>query len=112
MVLILPCSISTIKSAWRRYLQKLTRLFKANQSYVKSSPQNNFYKSLKNSNLHYTRGITPKRVTSGGAHLRSLALDNTATMKRRSGGKPSATAMSLTTRVRPVFINNYQNVKQ
>ena len=25
------------------------------------------------SNLHYTRGITPKRVTSGGAHLRSLA---------------------------------------
>ena len=25
------------------------------------------------SNLHYTRGITPKRVTSGGAHLRDLA---------------------------------------
>ena len=25
------------------------------------------------SNLHYTRGITPKRVTSGGAHLRGLA---------------------------------------
>ena len=25
------------------------------------------------SNLHYTRGITPKRVTSGGAHLRNLA---------------------------------------
>ena len=24
-------------------------------------------------NLHYTRGITPKRVTSGGVHLRSLA---------------------------------------
>ena len=22
------------------------------------------------SNLHYTRGITPKRVTRGGAHLR------------------------------------------
>ena len=25
------------------------------------------------SNLHYTRGITPKRKTSGGAHLRGLA---------------------------------------
>ena len=25
------------------------------------------------SNLHYTRGTTPKRVTSSGAHLRSLA---------------------------------------
>ena len=25
------------------------------------------------SNLHYTRGITPKRVTSSGAHLRDLA---------------------------------------
>ena len=24
------------------------------------------------SNLHYTRGITSKRVTSGGAHLRGL----------------------------------------
>ena len=24
-------------------------------------------------NLHYTRGNTPKRVTSGGAHLRGLA---------------------------------------
>ena len=25
------------------------------------------------SNLHYALGITPKRVTSGGIHLRSLA---------------------------------------
>ena len=25
------------------------------------------------SNLHYTRDITPKRVTSGGAHFRGLA---------------------------------------
>ena len=24
-------------------------------------------------NLHYSRGITPKRVTSGGVHLRGLA---------------------------------------
>ena len=29
--------------------------------------------TLKKSNLHYTRGITPKRVTSGRAHLRGLA---------------------------------------
>ena len=28
----------------------------------------------KKSNLHYACGITPKHVTSGGAHLRSLAL--------------------------------------
>ena len=27
----------------------------------------------KNSNFYYTYGITPKRVTSGGAHLRGLA---------------------------------------
>ena len=27
----------------------------------------------KKSNLHYTRGITPKRVTSGGIHLREFA---------------------------------------
>ena len=26
------------------------------------------------SNLHYSRGITPKRVTSGGPHLRGLGL--------------------------------------
>ena len=25
------------------------------------------------SNLHYTRGITPKRITSGWVHLRGLA---------------------------------------
>ena len=29
---------------------------------------------MKKSNLHYTRGITLKRVTSGGVHLRGLAL--------------------------------------
>ena len=27
------------------------------------------------SNLYYTRGITPKRVTSSGAHLRCFALE-------------------------------------
>ena len=30
-------------------------------------------RSSKKSNLHYTRRITPKRATSGGAHLRGLA---------------------------------------
>ena len=28
---------------------------------------------INNSNFHYTRGITPKRVTSGGVHLLGLA---------------------------------------
>ena len=33
-----------------------------------------FYELLyQKSNLHYTRGITPKRVMSGGYHLRNLA---------------------------------------
>ena len=44
-------------------------------------------------NLHYTRGITPKRVTSGGRRGPSLLLGAwaTATMKRHSGGEPLAT---------------------
>ena len=29
--------------------------------------------SMSKPNLHYTRGITPKRVTSGGVRLRGLA---------------------------------------
>ena len=32
-----------------------------------------FQRLITKSNLHSTRGITPKRVTSGGAHLRGLA---------------------------------------
>ena len=32
-----------------------------------------FCSHVPKSNLHYTRGITPKRVTSGGAHFRCLA---------------------------------------
>ena len=32
----------------------------------------------KKSNLHYIRGITPKRANSDGAHLRGLHRDNTA----------------------------------
>ena len=35
--------------------------------------------SNKKSNLYYTRGITLKRVISGGALLRGSALSNTAT---------------------------------
>ena len=36
---------------------------------------NNFFLSVKDteSNIHYTRGITPERVSSGGAHLRCSA---------------------------------------
>ena len=31
------------------------------------------YLQILKSNLHYARGITPKRVTSGGGHLCGLA---------------------------------------
>ena len=31
------------------------------------------YAEVCQKNLHYTRGITPKHVTSGGIHLRDLA---------------------------------------
>ena len=37
--------------------------------------KNLFWYVLK-SNLYHTRGITPKRATSGGAHLRDVALGN------------------------------------
>ena len=46
---------------------------------------------IQKSNLHSTRGITPKRVASREAHLRCLDLGNTALKKRRSGGKPLRT---------------------
>ena len=39
--------------------------------------------------LHYSHGITPKRVTSGGAHLRGLAPGQHSS-ERRSGGEPLA----------------------
>ena len=44
------------------------------------------FHALKKSNLHYIRGITPKRVTSGGIHLRGLASEQRSseeTMQRR-----------------------------
>ena len=37
-------------------------------------------KTLKKSNLHNTGGITPKRETSSGAHLRNLALRNSSVL--------------------------------
>ena len=50
---------------------------------------------LKKSNLYYTRvNITPKRVTSDGAHLRGLAHEQhlrQAPKKRGDGGEPLAT---------------------
>ena len=41
--------------------------------------------------VHYTRDILPKRVTSGGTHLRGLALGYIPPKKHRSGGEPFAT---------------------
>ena len=44
------------------------------------------------SNLHYTEGITLKRVTSGEAHIRDFAPGDAASKKRCSGaGEPLAT---------------------
>ena len=40
----------------------------------------------KKSNLHYARGITPKRVTNGGANFRCLAPGLHSLKKRRSVG--------------------------
>ena len=42
------------------------------------------------SNPYYTQGITSKRVTRGGDHLRSLAPGQHSMKKRRSGGDPLA----------------------
>ena len=43
-----------------------------------------FCSHVPKSNLHNNRGITPKRVTSGGAHLRCLASGQWATQLRRN----------------------------
>ena len=50
---------------------------------------------LKIKYLHYTRGITPKRVTKGGIHLRGLAPEQHATKKHRSGGALLAALCSI-----------------
>ena len=47
------------------------------------------------SNLRYTCCITPKRVTSGWAHLRGLRLGNPAPKKDRSAGETLATLCSI-----------------
>ena len=47
------------------------------------------------SNLHYTRGITLKRVTSGVVHLRGYRQENTAPKKHRSGAEPLTTLCSI-----------------
>ena len=54
------------------------------------------------SNLHYCCGITPKHVTSGGAHLcASAAQFRIPKKKRRNGDEPpTPIAMSLTTALR------------
>ena len=59
-------------------------------------------KLQKRSNLYSTRGITPKHVTSGGAHLCALATQFRIPKKkqRRNGGEPpTPIAMSLTTKL-------------
>ena len=42
---------------------------------IEYGPSARYFNGLKSnkSNLHYTHDITPKQVTSGGAHLRALA---------------------------------------
>ena len=60
---------------------------------------------IKKSNLHYTRGITPKRVTSGEAHLRCLApWLYTAPKKHRNGGEPLATLQRFDRPGNPVIL--------
>ena len=49
------------------------------------------------SNLHYTRSITPKHVTSGGTHLHDLAPEQRSVPKKRpSAGESLATLSHLT----------------
>ena len=46
--------------------------------------------------LHYTRGITPKHVASGGAHLGDFTrLGNTALKKHRSSVEPLVTLRQI-----------------
>ena len=57
-------------------------------------------KFQKSSNRHYTRGITPKHVTSGKADLCACATQFRTLKKkqrRNSGESPTLIAMSLTT---------------
>ena len=47
-------------------------------------------KYKKSNSLYCTRGISPKLVTSGGAHLRGLEPGNTVANKCHNGGEPFA----------------------
>ena len=55
-----------------------------------------FQSFVSKSNLHYTCGITSKRVTRGGTISPAWRLGNIATKKRGSGGEPLATLSDLT----------------
>ena len=48
------------------------------------------------SKVYYTRGITPKCVRNGGVYLRSLAPEQRALKKHRSGGETLAILSNLT----------------
>ena len=50
----------------------------------------------KQSNLHYTRGIMPKGVTSGEVQLRGIAPGQYSSEKRRRAGEALATVSDLT----------------
>ena len=50
----------------------------------------------KKSNFNYILGVTPKRVTSGGVHILSLAPgEHRALKKRRSSGESLAILSSI-----------------
>ena len=68
---ILPklTSHSIVFNIEKSYLLKEAQLNSFTDFLVNSS----FFRVCSKSNLHYTRRITPKRVTSCGAHLRGLA---------------------------------------
>ena len=56
-------------------------------------------------NLHHARGITPKRVTNGGAHLRGWTAQ-----QRHSGGEPLTTVSDLTgPAIEPTTYRAYSN---
>ena len=66
-----------------------TQTSRIKSSYSKTN-SNTQCKKLKKSNFHYTRDTTPKRVTSGGDHLRDLACGQhsfeEASQRRRAVG--------------------------
>ena len=65
-------TISLVLLNYASYRRRAARIFFKSYYYLLILLILNSSK-IKKSNLCYTRGITPKRVTSGGAHLRGLA---------------------------------------